>query len=38
MCKNEKIKELDFFRGIAAILIVLYHYTTRYNISFGHIK
>lgn len=36
--EKEKIKELDFFRAIAAVLVLLYHYTTRYNISFGHIK
>ena len=26
-----RIKELDAFRGIAAMAVVLYHYTTRYN-------
>jgi len=26
-----RIKELDVFRGLAAISVVLYHYTTRYN-------
>ena len=34
---REHIKELDLFRGIGAILVMLYHYTTRYEISFGHI-
>lgn len=36
--KNERIEGLDFFRGISAVFILLYHYTTRYNLSFGHIK
>ncbi len=26
-----RIKELDAFRGIAALAVVIYHYTTRYN-------
>lgn len=38
MEKSKKIKELNLFRGLAAIFIVLYHFTTRYNESFGHIK
>lgn len=28
---------LDVIRGFSALLIVLYHYTTRYDISIGHI-
>lgn len=28
---------LDIFRGISALLIVLYHYTTQYDKSIGHI-
>lgn len=35
---KKKIKELDFFRGISAIFVMLYHYTTRYDLSFGHLK
>lgn len=38
MEKVDRIKELDAFRGIAAILVMLYHYTTRYNQSIGHVK
>lgn len=34
---REHIKELDLFRGIGAIFVMLYHYTTRYEISFGHV-
>jgi len=30
-----RIKELDAFRGIAAMAVVLYHYTTRYNQIFS---
>lgn len=29
---------LDVIRGASALLIVLYHYTTRYDISIGHIE
>lgn len=28
---------LDIFRGISALLIVLYHYTTQYDKSIGHL-
>ena len=34
--KKSRIKELDFFRGTAAILVILYHYTTRYQEIFSH--
>lgn len=33
MGKNKRIYGLDIIRGISAILIILYHYTTRYNES-----
>lgn len=26
----------DYLRGIAALLVVLFHYTTRYDMLFGH--
>jgi len=32
--QNKRLIELDVFRGIAALSVVLYHYTTRYNITF----
>lgn len=32
-----KICILDWIRAIAAISVVLYHYTTRYNESIGHL-
>lgn len=32
--ENKRIIELDIFRGIAAFSVVLFHYTTRYNIAF----
>lgn len=35
--RREHIYELDYIRAISAILIVLYHYTTRYRESIGHI-
>lgn len=28
---------LDVFRGLSALLIVLYHYTTQYDKSIGHL-
>ena len=34
--KNDRIEELDLFRGIAAILVVLFHYTTKYQEVYGH--
>lgn len=30
-----RIKELDSIRGIACLMVVLFHYTTRYSISFN---
>lgn len=35
---SKRIVEFDLLRGLSALLIVLYHYTTRYNDIFGHIK
>ena len=35
--KTEKLWLLDVIRGFSALLIVLYHYTTQYDISIGHI-
>jgi len=31
-----RIKELDVFRGIAALNVVIFHYTSRYRMNFGH--
>ncbi len=34
--KKKRIYGLDSIRGIAALIVVIYHYTTRYNELFGH--
>ena len=36
--ENKRIDELDTFRAFAAIMVVLYHYTTRYEELIGHIQ
>lgn len=33
---TSRLLELDVFRGVAAMAVVLYHYTTRYDQLFGH--
>ncbi len=38
MIKRKHIYGLDYLRAISAILIILYHYTTQYDRSIGHIK
>ncbi len=34
--RSERIVELDALRGLAAVAVVLFHYTTRYDQLFGH--
>lgn len=34
MSSDQRIYSLDVFRGIAAVAVVLYHYTTRYTQRF----
>lgn len=36
--KNGRLQELDALRGLAALAVVLFHYTTRYDELFGHEK
>lgn len=38
MSDKGRINELDVFRGFAVLMVVLYHYTTRYNQLYGHTK
>lgn len=37
MSKNRHIYELDYVRALSVMMIVLYHYTTRYDESIGHL-
>lgn len=36
--KKDRILMIDIIRAVSAILVILYHYTTRYDQSIGHIK
>ncbi len=36
--RNEQLQELNWIRGASAICIVLYHYTTQYQTSIGHLS
>ncbi|WP_293264287.1 acyltransferase [Neptunomonas sp.] len=36
MTKNNRFEELDVFRGLAALSVVLFHYTTRYDQVYQH--
>lgn len=38
MKNSGRLLELDAFRGLAVIAVILYHYSTRYGEIFGHIK
>ena len=35
---RKRITEIDALRGIAAVIVVIYHYTFHYNERFGHVK
>ena len=37
MDRSSRILELDAVRGLAALAVVLYHYTTRYDLKVGHL-
>lgn len=34
---KKRVAGLDYLRAVSMILIVLYHYTTRYQESIGHV-
>ena len=34
---SDRLQELDALRGIAAIIVVIFHYTTQYQELFGHV-
>lgn len=36
--ERKRITEIDALRGIAAVIVVIYHYTFHYNERFGHVK
>lgn len=36
--ENKHIYELDYMRAVSAVLVMLYHYTTQYQKSIGHIE
>ncbi len=38
MTRSNRILELDAVRGLAAFAVVLYHYTTRYDLKVGHLE
>ncbi|MGE6553384.1 hypothetical protein ACQKFK_32120 [Bacillus mycoides] len=36
--KEKRLTELDALRGLAALSVLLFHYTYFYNQSYGHVK
>lgn len=34
----DRIVGIDYIRGISALMVILYHYTTRYNELYGHLS
>ncbi len=38
MSQTPRLAQLDALRGIAALAVVLFHYTTRYDQLFGHVE
>ena len=38
MSQKKRFTEIDALRGLAAIAVILFHYTTYYDDRFGHLK
>jgi peptidoglycan/LPS O-acetylase OafA/YrhL len=35
--ESSRLEELDVLRGVAAFIVMCYHYTTQYGVDFGHV-
>jgi peptidoglycan/LPS O-acetylase OafA/YrhL len=37
-CPGDRLRDLDVLRGLAAMLVLLFHFTTRYSQLYGHVS